>query len=105
MELVNRPPAEERPRLVKIVIEFAKIGEIDILNERYQALFNIRSSWIEFNDSLTEYNPDLNWNPKLYIENVFQEPKQDIRYEMSRDSDGHLIVTEYREAKGILYIE
>jgi hypothetical protein len=83
------------------MVEFTKLGDIDTLNERYNAVFNIESRWVEHKDTdMVKYDPNKNWNPKLYIENAFIDPKETIRYSISRNLDNSLTITEYREAKG-----
>jgi hypothetical protein len=66
-------------------------------------MFNIESRWIEPTE-ITSYDPAKHWNPKLYIENVFQEPKEDVKYSLAYDNNNNLIVTEKREVKGNLTI-
>jgi hypothetical protein len=87
---------------VQIVVEFAKIGEIDTLNERYQAEFYIEAKWIEKTE-ITEYDPNVHWNPKIYVENTYQEPKEVVKYDLSRDVDNNLVITEIRHIKGMFW--
>ena len=98
----NFPLISSDARRVRVMIEFTKLGEIDNLNDRYQAVFNIDSSWIEPTD-IDFYDPSRHWNPKLYIENAFQEPKEAITYSMRRDSEQNLVITEHRETKGYFW--
>lgn len=58
---------------------FLKIGDIDTLNEKFMAEAFIEAKWIdpELSPS-TKYNPELNWNPKLYILNGLGEIKQQV---------------------------
>jgi hypothetical protein len=100
----NDSEMDQQPRLVRVMIEFTKLGEIDTLNERFQGVLTIESKWIETRDTeKTEYDPSKHWNPKLFIENAFQEPKETISYSVSRNSDNTLTITETREAKGNNY--
>jgi hypothetical protein len=94
--------AEENPefKYVQLLVEITKIGEIDTLNERYQAEFYIEAKWVEKNNEITEYDPKVHWNPKIYVENTHQEPKETIKYDLSRDEDNNLIITEIRHIKG-----
>jgi hypothetical protein len=87
-------------RVVHIVVEFMRMGEIDTLNEKFHADLFIESKWIETENIGNEYDPKKHWNPRLYIENAFQEPKEIIRYEMSRDANNVLFITEKRVVKG-----
>jgi hypothetical protein len=100
----NKSEIDQQPRIVRVMIEFTKLGEIDTLNDRFQAVFTIESKWIETRDTdMTEYDPSKHWNPKLFIENAFQDPKETISYSVSRNSDNTLTITETREAKGKNY--
>jgi hypothetical protein len=87
-------------RNVEIYVEFVRIGEIDTINEKYQAELNIEARWIDIYDS---YNPSFHWNPKLFIENALQEPKQQISYQVNIRSDGNYVVIEKRNIKGVFW--
>lgn len=54
-------------KTVQIVVTFLKIGDIDMINEKYQAEVFIEAKWIE-NDFIERYDPKRHWNPKLSIE-------------------------------------
>lgn len=86
-------------RHVQLLVEFTRIGEIDTLNERYQAELYIEAKWIE-KDPITEYDAKVHWNPKLLIENTFQELKETTKYELSKDLNNNTIVTEIKHLKG-----
>jgi hypothetical protein len=88
------------PRVVHIVVEFMRMGEIDTLNEKFHAELFIESKWLETENIGPEYDPKKHWNPRLYIENIYQEPKESIRYEMSRDTNNNILITEKRVVKG-----
>ena len=83
----------------QVFIKFIRVGEIDTLNEKYHAEIRVESKWKEDDPNLTEYNPENNWNPLLYIENSFKEPKQEILYEITNFNDFSYI-TEIRRLKG-----
>lgn len=63
---------------VQVAFEFVSIGEIDTLNEKFQAEVIIESRWkIEIADEDLEdldlenyYDPRKFWNPLLYVENA-----------------------------------
>jgi hypothetical protein len=99
--------AEENPefRYVQLLVEITKIGEIDTLNERYQAEFYIEAKWVEKHAAadMVEYDPRVHWNPKIYVENTHQDPKETVRYDLARDEDNNLTITEIRHIKGICY--
>ena len=88
------------PRHVQVLIKFLRIGEIDTMNEKYQADLLIESKWIE-TDNINEYDPKnwKHWNPKLFIENAFQEPKQEISYNIAIENN-KVVVTEIRIVNG-----
>lgn len=63
--------AKSPKHIVQTAFEFTSIGEIDTLNEKFQAEVIIESRWkIDAQaepDILNkgEYDPKKNWNPKL----------------------------------------
>ena len=80
---VNNP---NEIKIVQVAIEFVRIGEIDTLNEKYNAEIFIEAKWIANEHIVGEYNPERHWNPLLYIENALLEPKEKIKYTINRDS-------------------
>ena len=56
-------------KLVEVRIEFMSLGEVDTMNEKFQAIVKIKSKWIE-NENIKDYDPKEYWNPKLFIENA-----------------------------------
>jgi len=78
-------------RIVLVNFEFIRIGEIDTMNENYNAEICIESKWIE-KDLIQNYNPDQHWNPRLFIENALQEPKEKIKYNIIREGDEQWII-------------
>ena len=87
-------------RQVQVSIKFLRIGEIDMMNERYQAEILIESRWLE-TEKINEYDPKQwkHWNPRLFIENAFEDAKQLINYGISIEN-GRVIVTESRRVHG-----
>jgi hypothetical protein len=71
-------------RTIQVYFEFVRIGEIDTMNEKFNAEICIESKWIE-KDFIQNYNPEQHWNPQLFIENAFQEPKEKIKYNLIRE--------------------
>ncbi|CAF0851841.1 unnamed protein product [Brachionus calyciflorus] len=86
---------------VHVRVEFARVGEIDTMNEKYQAEINVEAKWAS-QDNFTTYDPKVNWNPKLYIENAIQEPKDAARYTVSSEA-GATVITEVRNIKGAFW--
>ena len=86
---------------VQVVIEFAKIGTIDTMNEKYEAEFNIESRWTGVEvGHLETYDSHKHWNPQLYIENALQLSKEEVSYQVEKTTDGVLWVVEKRHVKG-----
>jgi hypothetical protein len=90
-------------RQVEICVEFFRIGEIDTMNERYNAEFNIEAKWIDFNMAITDkYDTKVHWNPQIFIENALNTV-QTVNYDLEKRADGAILVTERRNIKGLLY--
>lgn len=83
--------------IVEVAFEFVKIGEINTMNETFQAEIVIESKW-ETTEDLTIYDPKKHWNPNLYIDNAINI-KEMLRYEVSL-KDKTKIITEFRSIKG-----
>ncbi|CAF4490816.1 unnamed protein product [Rotaria socialis] len=105
---------------VNVRLIFLRIGEIDTLNEKYQAQASIKACWpVDFNElssclshddqkrlidgksvSLPNY-AQSNWHPQLFIENVMGELKEQIRYSAKKSKqDNQIYVFENRDIKG-----
>jgi hypothetical protein len=98
-------------------------GEIDTLNEKYQAQLSIESRWCVDVDrlpadlsaddssrlhdgksvSLNKY-ADTHWHPQLYIENALGDLKEQIRYtaKLNRDEQ-RIYICEHRDVKGLFW--
>ena len=85
---------------VKIFIEFIKIGEIDVINESYEAEINVECRWIT-NEEIKNYDPTIHWNPSLYVENLLTEIKQTIYYKIEPEKSENKIITQYMKIKGV----
>jgi hypothetical protein len=86
-------------RVIKCRIEFLQIGEVDTMNERYQATVKIKAKWYE-DEIITEYDKNKYWNPKLFIENALHEKfYEEISYSVQKDGKG-TIVTQTMVSKG-----
>ena len=88
-------------KYVEVSVRFLSVGEIDTMNEKYQAEIYVESKWPADDPKLTTYDPKVNWNPQLYVENALQDVKEQITYQIT-ESSGSLIVTETRYLKGLL---
>ena len=84
-------------RNVEVKIEFVRIGEID---EKFHAEIRITASWIEIaNLEMTRYDPEIDWNPQIYISNLISESKEKNNYEIEKQNN-HLKITETKSIKG-----
>lgn len=88
---------------VYVGMTFTKIYDIDTLNQRFQAEVIVESKW--FDPSVKSINDDLgklNWKPNLYIENVINEPKEEISLRVIR-GENRLLVSEIRRVRGVFW--
>ena len=74
----------KEPRTVFVKVDFIKLGEIDTMNENYNAEIIIESKWIE-TEEIINYNSEIHWNPKFSIENALQIQNEKIKYETKND--------------------
>ena len=81
-------------------VEFVKIGQIDTREEYYGATVKIKTKWYE-NEIIKKYDPEVHWNPKIYIENAIVDVNyfQDVSYEVAQ-VDVRTEITETRKCKG-----
>lgn len=86
-------------KLVWVSIEFLAIGEVDTMNEKYQAEVRIISKWYDDDGDITEYDKKNYWYPKLFIENALHDLKEECTYDVTKLDDKSMI-TETRIAKG-----
>lgn len=91
-------------KIVYIHFEFIQIGEVDIVNEKYNGQIRITSKWYE-DELMQEYDPKINWNPKLYIENsVYDKFDQKIEYEIKHVVDNNkTLIIETRLIHGVFW--
>ncbi|KAL8592371.1 hypothetical protein ACOMHN_044307 [Nucella lapillus] len=114
---------------VQVCVQFFKVGEIDTLKEQYTADVIVRARWREpsLDGQLSEHsdkgdgelyrNPKLShstgnikqgdivepgryWNPKLYIENAYGDPKEQFRHRVMFNEKGEAFISEKRTVKG-----
>ena len=112
-------------RAVKVHVRlmFLRIGEIDTLNEKYQAQASIEARWpiepekilphlssdeqtrLTYGKSVSLINySDIHWHPQLYIENVLGDLKEQIRYSAKRSKiDQQIYICEHRDIKGLFW--
>lgn len=86
------------PRDLQVNIDFLNIGQIDNLNEKFEAEIRIESTWCEYSD-LIVYDPEKHWNPRLYVQNLLNETKDIIKYRVHKETDC-LVIKEIRIIRG-----
>ena len=52
----------EMIRNVQVVVGFLRLGEIDTMNEKFQAEVFIEAKWVDNDQPITEYDPKVHWN-------------------------------------------
>ncbi|CAF0996895.1 unnamed protein product [Adineta steineri] len=113
----------DKTTIVHVRLVFLRIGEIDTLNEKYQAHASIESRWLVPYDklfsnistadqerlisgrsiSLDKYDGSY-WHPQLYIENALGDLKEQIKYSAKLNSKDHQIyICEHRIIKGLFW--
>lgn len=95
----NRDSKTLEFRQVQVFIEFLRIGEMDTKHEKYTGEVLIESRWIDTTNSVTKYDPNADWNPQLYIENLLTKSKETITYIVNKEN-GTNVITEIRQAQG-----
>jgi hypothetical protein len=70
-------------KIVYLGIEFHRVGQIDMMNEVFQATVNIYASW-EVDKIIEEFVESKEWTPSLYIENLVDEKQKQIQYKIEK---------------------
>ena len=112
-----------RTKNVYVRLTFLRVGDIDTLNEKYQAHASIEARWpCQFDKLTSSLLPDdqkrllegksvslvnyqqNHWHPQLYIENAVGDLKEQIRYTAKRSKeDNEFYVCEHRDVKGLFW--
>ena len=71
---------------IQVSVKFRRIGEIDIMNEKFFAEFSVHIYWID-NSIIDEYDANKHWNPKIIIENAFTKSEEQVEYELTKMFD------------------
>jgi hypothetical protein len=99
------------------------LGEIDTLNEKYQAHATLQARWsVELDKFLTELSSedqkaltagksiplpkyaDTHWHPQLYIENAVGDLKELITYSANKsEKHNKVYICEHRDIKGVFW--
>ena len=114
---------QTNPIQVSIRLMFLRVGEIDTLNENYQAQASIEARWsirleklsselsIEDQKRLIDGKSiellryaDTQWHPQLFIENSVGDLKEQIRYSAKKcREDKQIYICEHRHIKGLFW--
>ena len=126
------PPRMSSTRIVRIRVVFIRIGEIDTLNEKYQAEVYFEARWTDklplnnlnlnlqqqsqlFQERksirLTDFNANLFWTPQLFIENAIGQIGEQDRWftlkkstvEPSTSTQTSVDICEHRRVKGVFW--
>ena len=101
-ESLNIENINKSLRIIEVQIVFLQIGEVDTINEKFQAIVKIKSKWYE-NEILSEYDPREDWNPKLFIENaLYDKFQEEISYDL-KVCDDKTLITETPISKGVFW--
>ena len=103
--------SENSPRLdrhyekkfIEISFEYIGIGEVNTKNENYQAELIIESTWKSDEVNIKEYDPEVDWNPNLFIYNVMKIKSENISYRIDQKNSSETYITEIRKVKGCFW--
>ncbi|CAF4000135.1 unnamed protein product [Rotaria magnacalcarata] len=106
------PESSFNARIVRIRLVFIRIGEIDTLNEKYQADIYYEARWIEIMNvsllnltaqqqgqllngnvtvRLNDFNRTIHWTPQLFVENAIgQIGEQDTWFTIKKHVPSHV---------------
>ena len=100
--LLNLDPIENKNlKIIQVQILFLSFGEVDTMNEKFQAQVKITANWLE-NEIIDKYNPDVHWNPKLFIENAFPDLKEEVTHKTKFIDEKTTQIIQTRMAKGLI---
>lgn len=103
----NENIKKKEPVLVEVFLIFLRVGEIDNVKERFQADAYFEASWEDdsvVNGETGTFDPHLNWEPELFIENAVGNLKQDVKYRIERSKDSNKVrIHEMRNVRGIFW--
>lgn len=85
---------------------FLRIGEIDTLNEKYNAEILLEASWETStlsNLQTRSFDPAIDWTPKLELLNGIGQLDDDVSYTVRFLKQGLAHITEHHKLKGTLW--
>ena len=70
------------------------------MNEHFQCEVLVKSKWFETDRTIEikNYDPNIHWNPNLYIQNVLSDSKETVKYKIKSSENG-VLITEYKTIK------
>lgn len=90
-------------KFVEVSFEYIGIGEVNTMHENYHAELIIESTWLSDDANIKEYDPEVDWNPNLFIYNVIKIKEENISYKINRASSSKCYITEIRKVKGCFW--
>jgi hypothetical protein len=61
----------------------------------------VECRWIT-SEEIKCYDPNIHWNPCLYVENLLSEIKQSITYKIDSENSQNLAITQTMKIKGVI---
>jgi len=109
-----------KARIVQLRLVFLHLGEIDTLNEKYQAEIYFEARWIEqfvnlntlkldsqqqnkFLENATVKIDEFSWSPQLFVENAIGQIGGQNRWITIQKVEAGLEVCEHRRMNGIFW--
>lgn len=101
MSNLDSSDASAAAKIVQIRIEFIQVGEIDTMNEKYNAKVKTTAKWQDTKVT-DKYDSKTDWNPELYIENAISDKFQEsVTYSQSKEDP--TLITETRISSGFFW--
>lgn len=92
-----------QPVSVNVYVVFLRVGEIDNVKEQFQAEIYMEAKWRDDEvDWTVPFDPNIHWEPEIYIENMIKYTKQEITYRVELVND-QVIVHECRLIRGTFW--
>ncbi len=99
----NHHLKKKEPVEVSIYMVILKVGDIDNVNEKFQAEAYLEACWEDNDlDGQTIFDPLIHWDPELFCENAVGQLKEEIQYSVKK-VNGRTRVCEMRIIRGIFW--
>ena len=91
----------KRKRLVESRVQFLDFNTITITGEQFRCNILIKSKWKE-EGNIETYNPEILWNPYLYVENLLKKPGwyEKVWY-TTEVFENYTVITEHKDILGL----